>query len=61
MRAQKRHFLVNAIAASLDYKVPIVLRDQGHGTYRVISERYLHGVTEGEAMEDVEAWNGGPR
>jgi hypothetical protein len=50
MRAQERHFSVNAIAASLDYKVPIVLRDQGDGIYRVISEYYLHGITEGEAM-----------
>jgi hypothetical protein len=51
----------DVIALFLGCEVPIVLRNQRDGTYKVISRRYLHGIMEGEAMEDVEAYNRGLR
>ena len=49
------------VALLLGSDVPIVLRDRGDGTYEVIGECYLHGVMNGEAIEDRDVWNRGLR
>ena len=46
----------NVVCILLGCSVPVILRKQANGqSHKVISEAYIHGVSEGEAMDWLEA------
>ncbi|KAH9938936.1 heterokaryon incompatibility protein-domain-containing protein [Amylocystis lapponica] len=41
------------VCALLGGEMPFVLRDKGNGQFRLIGECYLHGIMDGEVMEEL--------
>jgi hypothetical protein len=44
----------DVVVIFVDAKLPHVLRDNGNGTYRLVGEAYVHGVMNGELLDNDE-------
>ncbi|KAJ9606313.1 hypothetical protein H2200_009274 [Cladophialophora chaetospira] len=45
----------DVIAIIIGVEVPIILRESSDGTYQIVGEAYVHGIMDGEAMDDPNA------